>query len=481
MGFCKYCSVLLLVFTWHSVASFRSSVHHEHAGVGRMRRLFALTVSVDELEKNLTPSERSITGVVRQCDPSVAFVTSVSPVSTITRRKLRQQQQQQEDDDPSSNLPLGNSLGSGSGFVIAPGYICTNYHVVERAYTIQKSAERAEHTFDELARNLTFGFISPDILNTTKSVVKNQLLGLFDLDSLPVVYVRISSSRQYQKCCIVNVNTDLDLAVLKIIGKIRDDHVEDISNDNNSSFTATEFISFGSSSDLLVGQSVVAIGNPFGLQSTVTAGVVSAVNREFRAGTARTPANTPIRNVIQTDASINPGNSGGPLLNLKGEVVGINTAIVTTSGSSAGIGFAVPADQLKPIVKKILRKDRIENGLRPNQGWLGISVIRQGIHNSTVKHSNITLPLAKSKNWVCKVESNSPAYDAGIRSLDISLEGIVTYGDAIVAVGGNEVLNFDELQMQLEKCVVGEQVALTVREVEDKRRVVYVTLGRKPD
>jgi len=132
-------------------------------------------------------------------------------------------------------------------------------------------------------------------------------------------------------------------------------------------------------------------------------------------------------------------------------------------------------------VKKILRKDRIENGLRPNQGWLGISVIRQGINNSTVKHSNITLPLGKSKNWVCKVESNSPAYDAGIRSLDISLDGIVTYGDAIVAVGGNEVANFDELQMQLEKCVVGEQVALTVREVEDKRRVVYVTLGRKPD
>merc|ERR1712194_121774 len=133
---------------------------------------------------------------------------------------------------------------------------------------------------------------------------------------------------------------------------------------------ATEFISFGSSSDLLVSQSVVAIGNPFGLQSTVTAGVVSAVNREFRAGTAKTPANTPIRNVIQTDASINPGNSGGPLLNLKNEVVGINTAIITTSGSSAGIGFAVPSDQIRPVVERILQKDRIESGQRPNQGWL---------------------------------------------------------------------------------------------------------------
>jgi S1-C subfamily serine protease len=168
-------------------------------------------------------------------------------------------------------------------------------------------------------------------------------------------------------------------------------------------------------------------------------------------------------------------------LNLKGEVVGINTAIISTSGSFSGIGFAVPADQLKPIVKRILREDRIQNGLRPNQGWLGISVIRQDISISSVDNSNSTLPLAKSKNWVAKVERNSPAYDAGIRSLDMSINGVVTYGDAIVAVGGNEVTNFDELQMQLEKCVAGEKVAVTVRDVEGERRVVYVTLARKPE
>jgi S1-C subfamily serine protease len=168
-------------------------------------------------------------------------------------------------------------------------------------------------------------------------------------------------------------------------------------------------------------------------------------------------------------------------LNLKGEVVGINTAIISTSGSFSGIGFAVPADQLKPIVKRIIREDRIQNGLRPDQGWLGISVIRQNINISSVDNSNSTSPLAKSKNWVAKVERNSPAYDAGIRSLNMSPNGVVTYGDAIVAVGGNEVTNFDELQMQLEKCVAGEIVAVTVRDVEGERRVVYVTLAQKPE
>ena len=161
--------------------------------------------------------------------------------------------------------------------------------------------------------------------------------------------------------------------------------------------------------------------------------------------------------------------------------MGINTAIISTSGSFSGIGFAVPADQLKPIVKRIIREDRIQNGLRPNQGWLGISVIRQNINIiNSVDNSNSTLPLAKSKNWVAKVERNSPAYDAGIRSLDISLNGVVTYGDAIVAVGGNEVTNFDELQMQLEKCVTGEKVTVTVQDAEGERRVVYVTLAQKP-
>eukprot|EP00536_Pseudo-nitzschia_multiseries_P000611 jgi/Psemu1/249756/estExt_Genewise1Plus.C_70182 len=434
---------LTLLTLWSPIVAFqyhRSTLSARHASDGHSRNcpLDAFKVSVDELEKDLTPAERSITGVVRTCGPSVAYVKSILPSSPMNRPgniqsrrrnrgRGRQQQQRGSEESPKNGLPRGTDLGSGSGFIVAPGYLCTNFHVIEQAYSIRKNVELAEHTFDEVMGNLTGGFISHDLLNITKSLIQRQFQG--------------------------------------------------------------ESIPFGSSSDLLVGQTVVAIGNPFGLQSTVTSGVVSSVNREFRAGSARTPANTPIRNVIQTDAAINPGNSGGPLLNLKGEVVGINTAIITTSGSSAGIGFAVPADQIQPVVKRIINHDRIETGQRPNQGWLGISVVRQEVSipqsqngsSSSNTTTSRTMPLAELNNWVGKVERNSPASDAGIKSLVITSNGIVEYGDAIVAVGGNEVANFEQLQTELESRVAGEQVALTVQDAEGKRRVVYVTLSKKPE
>jgi S1-C subfamily serine protease len=274
------------------------------------------------------------------------------------------------------------------------------------------------------------------------------------------VFVRINSATKYQKCRIVDVEPDLDLAVLKI-------------DNGGEAFNSEDtIVSYGSSSDLLVGQTVVAIGNPFGLDKTVTTGVVSAVNREFRAGSARTPTNTPIRNCIQTDAAINPGNSGGPLLNLKGEVVGINTAIITTSGSNAGIGFAVPADQLKPVVSRMIRQDRVKNGERPYKGWLGVSIIAKQNSNSST--------LLSGKNWVAAVEADSPANEAGIRPIQLLESGVIQWGDAIVAIGGNEVAAFDELQAELEDRVKGEQVALTLEDSEGERRVVYVTLLQKP-
>lgn len=483
--FYSFLSAFLLQLSFDSIASFqpRSSQNAKH-----VLPLFAFKVSVDELEKDLTPSERSVTGVVRQCGPSVALVRSVLPsVSTGGRssgsgigrrrrrfgRRGRQRQRRSSDDETPNkgNLPRGSDLGSGSGFVVSDdGYICTNFHVIEQAYSIGKNAELAEKTFDALVGNLTGGLVKDDLLNITKSLIQQKFMGIFDVDSLPVVYVKISSSSRFQKCRIVDVNPDIDLAVLKIMEE----------SPSNSTTTAESSIGFGSSSDLLVGQTVVAIGNPFGLQSSVSCGVVSAIDREL-ANNQR-PANIPIRNVIQTDAAINPGNSGGPLLNLKGEVVGINTAIITTSGSSAGIGFAVPSDQIQPVVQRILQKDRVENGQLPNRGWLGISVVTQKV---VIPDSNITnstkMPLARCQNWVSRVEPNSPAEAAGIQPLVISSDAKVEYGDAIVAVGGNNVTDFEELQAELEKCVVGEQVALTVQDAEDKKRVVYATLARKPE
>ena len=119
----------------------------------------------------------------------------------------------------------------------------------------------------------------------------------------------------------------------------------------------------GSSRDLQVGQKVYAIGNPFGLDQTLTTGIVSALNREIESVTQRT-----IRGVIQTDAAINPGNSGGPLLDSAGRLIGVNTAIYSPSGASAGIGFAIPVDEVNRIVPRLIRDGRM---VRPALGVTG--------------------------------------------------------------------------------------------------------------
>lgn len=437
---------------------FRFQSHHgnDRRPWTTTNRLHSVSVPVSELEKDLTPGERSITSVVRKCGSAVAFVTTVMPRR---RRGNRRRRPATGSNENKNSLPDGMGLGSGSGFQVAPGYLCTNFHVIERAYVVQENARQIKLVVDHLASNAT-NFLPTELINASKTELLNQLSPL--LEGLPEVYVRINSATKYQKCRIVAVEPDIDLAVLKV--EQRDD------DGNTDDTDSKETIAFGSSSALLVGQTVVAIGNPFGLDKTVTTGVVSAVNREFRAGTARTPANRPIRNCIQTDAAINPGNSGGPLLNLKGEVIGINTAIITTSGSNAGIGFAVPADQLKGIVDRIIREDGIRSGKRPDQGWLGISVLMSRGSNSTIFE----------KNWVIDVAPGSPAADAGIRPIKIENGVRLELGDAIVNVGGNEVKSLDELQTELVKRVRGEQVALTLENEDGERRVVYVKLGMRP-
>jgi S1-C subfamily serine protease len=461
------CSVSL----WLSVGQFVNSftgriyrqIHRNTISSSGVRN--AIAVSTEELEKDLTPAERSITSVVRKCGSAVAFVTSVWPESIESRgsfgdRRLRRGGRRRSDPPAARKqekdaLPRGQSLGSGSGFLVAPGYVCTNYHVIAQAYEIQQTAKTFNETAKMLASNIT-KLIPENVINSTVSC----LLSYNPVQELPKVYVRINSDTQYLPCQVIAVEPDIDLAVLKIE-----------TNKETGNKMADVSISFGSSDELIVGQTVVAIGNPFGLDKTVTTGVVSALNREFRSGTVRSPANRPIRNAIQTDAAINPGNSGGPLLNLKGEVVGINTAIITTSGSNAGIGFAVPSDQIRPVVDRVIQKNRIQNGERPNQGWLGVSIVNQGGKDSIVT----------KKNWVAVVEPNSPASEAGIRALRITESGTLRFGDAIVAVGMNEVKTFEDLQKELGGRVQGEQIAITLEDSKGERRVVYTILTTKKE
>jgi len=234
------------------------------------------------------------------------------------------------------------------------------------------------------------------------------------------------------KGVIVGVAPDKDLAVLRISAP-----AEKLRN-----------LPIGESRNLLVGQKVFAIGNPFGLDQTMTSGIVSALGREIQAVTGRT-----IQGVIQTDAAINPGNSGGPLLDSAGRLIGVNTAIYSPSGGSAGIGFAVPVDVVNRVVPEIIRHGRV---IKPG---LGVSVA----------HDKLAQRLGVDGVLVINIERGSSAEKSGLRGTTRNNLGEVVLGDIIVAVNGRRVHTFDDLRNETEQYRVGEQVTLSV--VRDGREV----------
>ncbi|MFN3688782.1 S1C family serine protease [Salinarimonas sp.] len=208
----------------------------------------------------------------------------------------------------------------------------------------------------------------------------------------------------------------------------------------------------GSSDDLVVGQATFAIGNPFGLDQTLTTGIVSALQRTLPTGRGRE-----IADVIQTDAAINPGNSGGPLLDSAGRVIGVNTAIFSPSGASAGIGFAVPIAIVNAVVPQLIR-----DGVVPTPG-IGI----------VVGDDDIARRLGLDGVVILRVVRGSPAQDAGLMGVD-SVTGAL--GDVIVAVDGAPVATFADLTRALESAGVGAAVRLTIlRDDEVIERVVETT------
>lgn len=204
-------------------------------------------------------------------------------------------------------------------------------------------------------------------------------------------------------------------------------------------------VPIGTSHDLKVGQKVFAIGNPFGLDWTLTAGIVSALDRSLpneRGG-------PPIEHLIQTDASINPGNSGGPLLDSAGRLIGINTAIYSPSGASAGIGFAVPVDTVMRVVPQLIRTGRY---IRPA---LGIEA------DETLNH-RLVAATGIAGVFVLRVAPGSAAEKAGLTGVRMTSMGIEP-GDAILAVEGKTVDSLPKLLARLDDLKVGDTVTLTVR------------------
>ena len=221
------------------------------------------------------------------------------------------------------------------------------------------------------------------------------------------------------------------------------DELTDIALLKVESRRALPVVPWGSSAGMRVGNWVVAAGNPFALGGSITVGIISARGRDIGAG--------PFDDFLQTDAPINPGNSGGPLFNMAGEVIGINTAIYSPSGASAGIGFAVPSDMARPVVEQLVRGGRVE------RGWLGVAV-QDASEQGRGPRGAI----------VMGVERNSPAARAGLRQ-----------GDVVTLLNGEPLETSRALVRGVALLPPGQTVRLTLTR-EGRPQEVAVQIGRRP-
>ncbi len=214
-------------------------------------------------------------------------------------------------------------------------------------------------------------------------------------------------------------------------------------------------ILIGTSHDLKVGQIVYALGDPFGLDQTMTTGIVSALGR-----TIETSSGHPITGAIQTSAAINPGNSGGPLLDSAGRLIGMNTAILSPSGTFAGIGFAIPVDEINQIVPQLIRHGKV---VHPR---LGVQIAPDQVAQQLGVDQGAL---------ILKVVPDSPAAQAGLRGTERDKAGHIRLGDVVVAVDGQQIDNGKQLHAAVQKHQVGDTITLTILR-DDQRQDVKVTL-----
>ncbi|MCO5592382.1 hypothetical protein L7F22_046384 [Adiantum nelumboides] len=244
----------------------------------------------------------------------------------------------------------------------------------------------------------------------------------------------------------------------KVVGFDRDKDVAVLHIDAPK--TKLRPVPVGSSTDLLVGQKVYAIGNPFGLDHTLTTGVISGLRREISsAATGR-----PIQDVIQTDAAINPGNSGGPLLDSSGSLIGINTAIYSPSGASAGVGFSIPVDTVRGIVDQLVKYGKVTRPI------LGI----------TFAPDQSVEQLGVSGVLVLDAPPTGPAGKAGLKPTTRDSYGRLVLGDIITSINGEKVKSGSDLYRILDRCKVGNEVTVEVLR-GNKTEKFTVTLESRTD
>lgn len=288
-------------------------------------------------------------------------------------------------------------------------------------------------SFQNEANGSGFIFSSDGYILTNKHVVDGQT-------SVKVV---LNDATEYD-AKVVSTDPLNDLAVLKIEAK------------------DLPVVELGNSDTIEIGQRVIAVGNAFGeFQNTVTTGIISAKNRSITAGSGFGRSER-IGGLIQTDAAVNPGNSGGPLVDLGGRVVGINTAIASTSGSSSGVGFAIPVNSLKGVVDSVKKYGRI---VRPALGVRYIPITKAiAERNSLTVQYGALISRGERPNEVA-VMSDSPAEKAGLKE-----------GDIILAINGEDINIDNQLSMLVAQYQIGDEVNLDIIR-EGKKQTVKVTLA----
>src|SRR5687767_3751385 len=295
-----------------------------------------------------------------------------------------------------------------------------------------------------------FGYVEPRQGSGSGSVIDQQghiLTNHHVIEGATKVAVSFGGQKNYA-ATVVGRDPDTDLAVIKLVEMPRE---------------GLTVIPLGDSDRLEVGQKVLAIGNPFGLDRTLTTGVISGLQRPIRARNDR-----PIEGAIQTDASINPGNSGGPLLDSHGRMIGINSQILSPSGASAGVGFAVPVNIAKRIVPQLVKNGVVS---RPK---LGIST-----RDVEAFKNQVDLPVSDGV-LIWQVAPGGAAANAGLRGLTQTESGDVELGDIIVGLGAEKVSNTDDLYRLLDKHQVGESVSVEIVRY-GKRMSIPVRLMASPD
>ena len=295
-----------------------------------------------------------------------------------------------------------------------------------------------------------FGFVEPHQGSGSGSILDQQgniLTNYHVIADAQKLTVSLGGKKTYP-AIVVGRDPDTDLAVIRLTEKPAG---------------PLTVVPMGDSDKLVVGQKVLAIGNPFGLDRTLTTGVISGLQRPIRARNNRL-----IEGAIQTDASINPGNSGGPLLDSRGRMIGINSQILSPSGSSAGVGFAVPVSIAKRVVPQLLQNGSVR---RPK---LGIST-----RDVETIRNQVDLPVADGV-LIVQVARGSGAAAAGLRGFQQTEMGDFELGDIIVGIDSDKVANSDDLFRVLDKRQIGDTVQVHIWR-DGRRMSVPVRLMESPE